>query len=83
MAISYSQIIKRVNNPDGKERIIKDSLHYGVGNYAYTYSKDAEKAELIINENFIVHEWNPTFVKLTEKGIIKFCKWLNDQPESF
>lgn len=73
--ISAKLIQKRCENPDGKERIIRDSLHYGVGNSAYTYAKDATRAGLIPTADYI--ESNGCFVHLTQTGLKRFCLWLN------
>lgn len=76
MSASYKTIKKRLAKPDGKERIIAESLHYGVDETAYTYVDDANVAGLIEGIHFTKSP-NSLFVDLTDKGLKEFCHALN------
>jgi len=74
--ISAKAIQKRVEQPDGKERIVCESLHYGVGKSAYTYREDAQVAGLEAGVDFTEGR-NPLFVHLTKSGLVTFCHAMN------
>ena len=74
--LGLKQIKTAIAKRDGKERIHKDSLHYGVGETVYTYREDAIAAGCIVMQDYILGH-NPTFAHLTDSGIVKVLRWLN------
>lgn len=67
---AYNDILKHMNT--GKERIINDTLHFGVGNTVYCYKEDAPHGK-----GYFKPSKNTLFVHLSDIGLKYF---LDNQP---
>ena len=63
--------IYRTKN-DGKERVINESLHFGVGTKKYAYVKDIEQAGIKTFEK----SKNPLFGELSKPNVKKLLEYL-------
>lgn len=73
--LTWTQVQRNINT--GKEKIYRQSIHYGVGDDVYTYRDDAIAAGLTKDE--YQDTPNSLFVNLTKAGFVKLVNWLSNQ----
>lgn len=74
---SEKSLFEFIKTYNGEERIVNDSLHFGVSTYAYT--EDLERCKADYPGFEFTPSLNPLFGEMTDQNLKTFIKWLYQQ----